>query len=142
MENFHFFASVAKCFLHCIAKIYTPTDNVPIMLSGIVQLNEESMTTKLEVRFLFHLPYRTQEGDSACLMVATGTNVSVNTIIGLPFMKAIEMILDLIDKVVDCKYFECPPFPVDFCRTSNHVPVMDEPSSTPANHALSYNQII
>jgi hypothetical protein len=75
-------------------------------------------------------------------MVATGPNVSVNTILGLPFMEATGMILDLVDKVVDCKYLDCPPFPVDFCRTSNHVPVLDNPSNTPANHAPSHLQII
>ncbi len=100
-RNFHFFTSVAKCFLHCIAKIYTPEDYMPIVLSGIVQSNKESVTIKLEVGFLFHLPYKTREGDSASLMVATGPNVSVNTILGLPFMKATGMILDLVDEVMD-----------------------------------------
>jgi hypothetical protein len=140
--NFHFFTSVVKRFPHCIAKMYTPDDYAPIVLSGIVQSNEESVTTKLEVGFLFHLPYRTREGNTASLMVAAGPNVSVNTIIGLPFMKVTGMILDLVDEVVDCRYLDCPPFPVDFCRTSNHVPVMDEPSDTPANHAMSHLQII
>ncbi len=97
---------------------------------------------ELEVRFLFHLPDRTREGNSASLMVATGLNVSINTIIGLLFMKLTGMILDLLGKVVDCKYLNSPPFPVDFRRTSNHVPIMDKLSSTPANHAVSYNQMI
>jgi hypothetical protein len=140
--NFHFFASVAKCFPHCVAKMYTPDDYAPIVLSGIVQSNEESVTTKLEVGFLFHLPYRTREGNTASLMVLTGPNISVNTIIGLLFMKATGMILDLVNKVMDCRYLDCPPFPVDFCWTSNHVPVMDKPSDTPANHAMSHLQII
>jgi hypothetical protein len=122
--------------------MYTPDDYAPIVLSGVVQLNKESVTTELEVGFLFHLPYRTQEGDTSSLMVATGPNVSVNTILGLPFMEATGMILDLVDKVVDCKYLDCPPFLVDFCRTSNHVPVLDDPSNTPANHAPSHLQII
>jgi hypothetical protein len=82
------------------------------VLSEIVQLNEELVMTKLEVGFLFHLPYRTREGNTASLMVATGPNVSVNTIIGLPFMKAMGMILDLVNKVVDCRYLNCP-FPPD-----------------------------
>ncbi len=98
--------------------------------------------TKLEVGFLFHLPYRTQEGNTSSLMVVTGPNVSVNTILDLPFMEAMGMLLDLVDKVVDCKYLDCPPFPVDFCRTSNHVPVLDDPSNTPANPAPSHLQII
>jgi hypothetical protein len=107
-----------------------------------MQSNKESVTTKLEVGFLFHLPYRTWEGNSASLMIATGPNVSVNTFIGLPFMKAMGMILNLIDEVVDCKYLDCPPFPVDFRWTSNHVPGIDDQSSTPANHAASYIQMI
>jgi hypothetical protein len=71
-----------------------------------------------------------------------GANVSVNTIIGLLFMKATWMILDLVDEVVDCKYLDCPPFPVDFCQTSNHMPVMDKPRDTPVHHASSYTQLI
>ncbi len=62
--NFHFFALVAKRFPHCVAKIYTPKDYAPIVLSGILQSNEESVMTKLEVGLLFHLPYRTREGNS------------------------------------------------------------------------------
>jgi hypothetical protein len=96
---------------------------------------------ELEVGFLFHLPYRTREGDTTSLMVATGPNVLVNTIIGLPFMKAMGMIMDLVDEVMECKYLECPPFPVDLCRTSNHVPVMDD-DGTPIHHASSYVQLI
>jgi hypothetical protein len=57
-------------------------------------------------------------------------------------MKAMGMILDLVDKVVDCRYLDCPPFPVDFHWTSNHVPVMDKPGYTPVNHATSHLQII
>jgi hypothetical protein len=135
MGNFHFFASVAKRFLHCVAKIFTPKDYALLVLSGIMQLNKESVTTELEAGFLFHLPYKTREGNSASLMVATGQNVSINTIIGLLFMKASGMILDLVDEVVDFRYLDCPPFPVDFRRTSNHVPVLDEPSNTSAHHA-------
>jgi hypothetical protein len=75
-------------------------------------------------------------------MVATGPNVSVNTIIRLPFMKAMGIILDLVDEVMDCRYLDCPPFPVDCRRTSNHVPVLDKLSNTPAHHATLYSQII
>ena len=139
--NFHFFALVAKRYLHCISKIYTPEDYAPIVLSGIVSSDAASITMELEVGFLFHLPYWTREGNSALLMAATGPNVSVSTIIGLPFMKTMGMIMDLVDKVVECKYLNCLPFPVDFLRTSNHVPVMDK-GGTPIHHASSYIQLI
>jgi hypothetical protein len=139
--NFHFFASVAKRYPHCVSKIYTPEDYAPIVLSGIVSSDAASITTELEVGFLFHLPYRTRVGDSSSLMVATGPNVSVNTIIGLPFMKATGMIMDLVDEVVECKYLDCPPFPVDFRRTTNHVPVMDD-NSAPIHHTSTVRQLI
>ncbi len=110
----------------------------------MVQSNAESVTTELEVGFLiFHLPYKTTDGNSASLMIATGPNVSVNTIIGLPFMKASGMILDLVNKVVECKYLDCPPFPVDFQRTLNHVPsLMDNQIGTLALHATSSSEWI
>ena len=139
--NFHFFALVAKRYPHCVLKINTPEDYVPIVLSGIVLSDAASITTELEVGFFFHLPYRTREGNTASLMVAMGPNVLVNTIISLPFMKATGMIMDLVNEVVECKYLDCPPFPVDFCRTLNHVPVMDG-EGTPIHHASSYVQLI
>ena len=139
--NFHFFALVARRYPHCVWKIHTPKDYAPIVLSGIVSSDAASITTELEVGFLIHLPYRTREGNIALLMVATGPNVLVNTIIGLPFMKVTGMIMDLVNKVVECKYLDCLPFPVDFCRTSNHVPVMDD-GGTPLHHTSLYIQQI
>ena len=132
---------MAKRYPHCVSKIFTPEDYAPIVLSGIVSSDAASITTELEVGFLFHLPYQTRDGDTASLIVATGPNVSVNTIIGLPFMKATGMIMDLVDEVMECKYLDCPPFPVDFRRTSNHVPVMDD-EGTPIHHAASHIQLI
>jgi hypothetical protein len=117
--NFHFFALVAKHFPHCVAKIFTPNNCTPIVHSGIVQSNAESMMTKLEVGFLSHLLYKKIDGDSASLMVATGPKVLINTIIGLLFMKVTGMILDLINKIVECTYLDCLPFSVDFQCASN-----------------------
>ena len=101
-----------------------------IVLSGIVQKGEEAVTTELEVCFQFHLPYKTRKGGDASFMIATGPHVSVNTILGLPFVFATGAILDFVDMVVECKYLDCLPFPIDFRRTSNHVPVMDEPDAS------------
>jgi hypothetical protein len=82
--------------------------------------------TELEVCFQFHLPYKTKEGDNVSFMIATGPHISVNTILGLPFQLATGAIVDFVDMVVECKHLDCPPFPIDFQRTSNHVPVMDK----------------
>jgi len=129
--NFHYFASLAKRFPHCVAKVFAPQDYAPIVLSGVVQSHQqEAVTTELEVGFQFHLPYKTSDGEDASLLIATGPHVSVNTILGLPFMQGTGMILDLVDNLAECKYLDCPPFPIDFRRTSNHVPVMDEPDAS------------
>jgi hypothetical protein len=54
----------------------------------------------------------------------------VNTILGLSFMQGTGMILDLVNNLAECKYLDCPAFPIDYRRTSNHVPVMDKTSAT------------
>ena len=76
--SFHFFASVAKRFPHCVAKIFAPKDYSPIVLSGIVQSSEEAaVTTKLKVGWQFHIPYKTKEGDVESFAIATDPHVSV-----------------------------------------------------------------
>ena len=40
------------------------------------------------------------------------------------------MILDLVDNLVECKYLDCPAFPIDYRCMLNHVPVTDKPSAT------------
>ena len=137
--SFHFFAAIAKRYPHCVQKIFAPQDYASIVLMGIVRNKTEAVTTELEVGFLFRLPYRTSDGDDSSFMVATGPNVSVNTIIGLPFIKGVGMIIDTVDDVAECKYLDCPPFPIDYRRTSNQVPVMDEPSVL-VHHAHGFLQ--
>ena len=137
--SFNFFAAITKRYPHCMQKIFAPQDYASIVLMGIVRNKKEAVTTKLEVSFLFCLPYKTSDGNDSSFMVATGPNVSVNTIIGLPFIKGIGMIIDTVDDVAECKYLECPPFPIDYQRTSNQVPVIDEPS-VPVHHAHTYFQ--
>jgi hypothetical protein len=132
--SFHFFAAIAKRFLHCVMKIFAPQDYATIVLMGILWNNKETVTSKLEVRFLFHLPYKTSDSDDLSFMVTTGPNVSVNTIIALPFIKGTRMIIDTVYDVAECKYLDRLPFPIDYRRTSNHVPVVDK-LSAPVNHA-------
>jgi hypothetical protein len=135
--NFHFFSALAKHYPHCLTKLLTPANYVPIVLSGIVQANNAAVTTELEVGFQFHLLYRTSGGDSLSLLIATGPNVSVNMIIRLPFIKATGMILDFVDDVAECKHLDCLPFPMDFWHTSNHVPVAEVPAHHLGPHETS-----
>ncbi len=57
--NLHFFAKIANAFPHTVAAIHAPKDYAPITLSGIVEQNGESITTKLLVDFKFKLSYFT-----------------------------------------------------------------------------------
>jgi hypothetical protein len=129
--NFHYFASLVKHFPHCLAMVFAPQNYAPIVLSGVIKSQQqEAVTTKFEVGFQFHLPYKTTQGEDTSLLIATGPNTSVNTILGLPFMQGTGMILDLVNNTAECKYLDWPPFPIDFQHMSNHVPVTGEPSAT------------
>ena len=97
--NFHFVTAIAKQYPHCIAKIFVPQDYNPIVLSGIVQRGGESITTELTVGFQFHLPYVTRDGNTTSLLIATGPHVTVNMIVGLPFIQATRAVIDLSDNV-------------------------------------------
>ena len=128
--NYHFFAAIAKRYPHCVAKIYLPEDYSPIILSGIVQDNAHSVTTDLSVAFQFHLPYLTKDGSPTSFVVATGPQVSVNTVLGLPLITATGMIIDYIDNVVEAKHLDCPPFKIEFRRATKHIPAIDDDATT------------
>ncbi len=140
--NFHFVAAVAKQYPHCITKLYVPKDYNPIVLSGIVQRGGESVTTKLTVGFQFHLPYLTKDGNPTSILIATGPHVTVNTIVGLPFIQATHAIIDLADNVVDLPTLDALPFPLEYHRTTVHVPVMGEGGKHPVYMAGAYEDLI
>jgi hypothetical protein len=137
MGSFHFFAAIAKRYPHCVEKVFAPQDYASIVPMGIVRNKTETVTTELEVGFLFYLPYKTLDGNDLSFMVATGPHVLVNMIVGLLFIKGVGMIIGSVNNVAECKYFDCPPFPIDYQHTSNQVPVMDKPS-VPVHHACPY----
>jgi hypothetical protein len=138
--NLHFFAEIAKAYPHTVASIYSPDDYSPITLSGIVQQGGKSVTTDLSVGFQFHLPYLTREGNPTSLIVATGCDVTVNIILGLPFITQTRMVIDTSDQVAECRAFEAPPFPIDFRRAMCAVPAVNE--EVAASNAAYYQDII
>jgi hypothetical protein len=140
--NFHFAAAVAKQYPHCIAKLYVPKDTNPIVLSGIVQRGGESITTELTVGFQFHLPYLTKKGNITSILIATGPHVTVNTIIGLPFIQATRAIIDLADNVAELHALDAPPFPLEYRRATVHVPIVDEGNEHPVHMMDAYHDII
>ena len=140
--NFHFVTAVAKQYPHCIAKLFVPKDYNPIVLSGIVQHGGESITTELTVGFQFHLPYLTKEGNTTSILIATGSHVTVNTIIGLPFMKATRANIDLVDNIAELHALDAPPFPLEYRRTTVHVPIVDEGNEHPVHMVEAYSNLI
>ena len=130
--NLHFFAAIAKAYPHTVAAVHRETDYSPITLSGIVQQGGESVSTELTVGFQFHLPYLTREGHPTHLSVACGPNVTVNTILGLPFIQQTRMIIDASDQVADLRALDTPPFPIDFRRAMCTVPAVEQPPAAPS----------
>ena len=91
--------------------------------------------TDLMVGFQFHLPYLTREGTPTSLVVATGPDVTVNAILGLPFITQTKMIIDTADQVAEMRAFDTPPVPIDFRCAMCAIPVIDEAAAA-ANAAL------
>ena len=140
--NFHFVAAVAKRYPHCVAKIFVPEDYNPIVLSGIVQRGGESVSTELTVGFQFHLPYLTRDGSPTSIVIATGPHVTVNLIVGLPFIQATRAIIDMSDDVADLRELDAPPFPIEYRRATVHVPVIEEGADRPVHLSASESAIV
>jgi hypothetical protein len=67
----------------------------------------------LTVGFQFHLPYLMHDGQVTSILIATGPHVTVNTIVGLPFIQATHMIIDLSNNVADMHALDASPFPLN-----------------------------
>ncbi len=137
--NYHFFAAIAKQYPQCVAKIYLPNDYSPIILSGIVQDDADAITTDLPVPFQFHLPYFTKDGSATSFVVATGPQVSVNTVLGLPLITASGMVIDFVDEVVEAKNLDCPPFKINFRRAAKTVPATE--SKAPTTYYIEFEDV-
>jgi hypothetical protein len=90
--------------------------------------------TKLTVGFQFHLPYLAREGHPTTLSVSTGPDITVNTILGLPFIQQTCMVINASDQVADLCTLNIPPFSIDFRQAMCTVPVVD---SAPNNQCTS-----
>jgi hypothetical protein len=113
-RNLHLFTALANAYPHTIASIYSPSDYSPITLSGIIQQGGASIMLDLTVGFQFHHPYLTREGMPTNLVIAAGSNVMVNIILGLLFITQTRLIIDTSDQVAELQAFDTPPFPIDF----------------------------
>ncbi len=124
--NYSFIAAIVKRYPPCIAKVFLPKDHSSIILLGVIDDENQAITSKLSVAFEFHLPYPTCNGQSTSISIATSPQVSVNLIIGLPFITGTGMIIDTVDNVVEAKHLVCEPFPIDFCHATKYVPAIND----------------
>jgi hypothetical protein len=142
--NSYVFTQIAKAFPHTVSAIYSNNDYSPIVLSGIVQQDGASVSTDLTVAFQFTMPYLTREGNATSLLIATGPNVTVNTILGIPFIQQTKMTINASDQVADLRALDMPPFPINFRRAMCTVPAMPPdlaPGPTLSNCALVIKEI-
>jgi hypothetical protein len=63
----------------------------------------------------------------------------VNTILGLPFIKAIGMIVDFIDNLCQAKHLLANPFPIDFRHAIESISAVGGHGS--ASHSAKYKEM-
>ena len=124
--SYDYLMALSKKYPHCLYKLYTSREYVPITLSGIVQNADTAVTTTLDCTFQFHLPYKLRgSGEDCVLSIAAGKHVAVNVILGMPFIMGMKMVLDFVDNVATCNAIDHEPFPIEYRQTSNAVPAPD-----------------
>jgi hypothetical protein len=64
----------------------------------------------------------TTAGSPTSLKIACGKQVGINVLIGMSFMTAAKLIVDLNDNVVESKLLDCEPFPVIFKSPQKSLP--------------------
>ncbi len=79
--------------------------------------------------FQFHLPYLTREGHTTTLSVACEPNVTINTILGLPFIQQTRMVINASDQVANLQALDNPLFQIDYHHAMCIVPAVAGPSN-------------
>ncbi len=78
------------------------------------------------VAFKFKVPYLTKEGNPTTFMVAVGLNVTIKSILRLPFIKQTKMIVEAADQVTELCALDALPFPIKFCHAQCHILTINE----------------
>jgi hypothetical protein len=75
----------------------------PLWLKGAIdQVREDDKEGKLFAVVVYNTTYKTPAGDMVKFAFALGNDVSVNTIIGLPTLRSLKGILDVVDGRFSC----------------------------------------
>jgi hypothetical protein len=79
------------------------------------------------------------------LLIATGLNVTINTILGLPFIQQTRMVIDAANQVAELQVLDALPFPIDFRRAMCTVPAVSSdtsPDSCTHTHAIRAGKML
>lgn len=110
--SYHYLSALAKRFPQAVAAIYTAEHHEEIRLTGIVQVDGNAVSTSLPIAFCFHTTLKTRDGAPVQVSIACGPSVSVNLILGIPFLKSAKGLIDLNDNVIEFKALDCSPLPL------------------------------
>jgi hypothetical protein len=138
--NSHYMEAVIKQYAHILKAIYLPDNYAAIILSRILTTPDEApVTTELSIGFEIFLLYLTKDGNETSLLIAAGPDVTVNLILGLPFIKATRMIADFVDNVCQAKHLLVDPFLINFKRAMKSIPAIGSCNS--ASHCAKYKEV-
>ncbi len=77
------------------------------------------------------------------IFIATGPHVTVNMIVGLPFIQPMRAVIDLSDNVAELCALDAPPFPLEYRRARVHVPAaIGEGKEQPVHMANAHLDMI
>ena len=77
------------------------------------------------------------------ILIATGPHVTVNMIVGLPFIQATGAVIDLSDNVAKLRALNAPPFPFEYRCARVHVPAtIGEGNEHPVHMTGAYDDLI
>ena len=88
------------------------------------------------------MPYLTREGDTTSILIATGPHMTVNRIVGVPFIQATRAVIDLTDNVAELRALNASPFPLEYRKATVHVPIVDEGNEHPVHMVDAYSKLI
>ena len=126
-----FIMPIIKAYPELVKSITLAKDQYsPITLTGVVNSENgaqpTNLTCNLPAVIELCLPYSTRDGLPTSLKIAVGPHVAVNVTLGMSFMHAAKMVIDLNDDVIESKFLECSPFPIT-CK----LPIVSEPNILP-----------
>ncbi len=131
---YKYILGICKAFPHLVKSIVWAEDKYcPIHLSGVVS-DKDNTTMSLEERrqrallstlsavVTFHMPYFTKNNANTSFSIAIGKGVSVNLLVGMSFIRNIQLVIDPSDNIAEAKMLECEPFEIVFKPASRGEP--------------------